>query len=184
MSLDDGQTHYVGDGCQPAHDPAIDQAMSDSTAVPIDAPSDELGMTDKTVLSEDEYLGIVDHAQRAIAGDQKAAYTVVNFDMIHMLAAYRDHERQIEQLRAAVMSEPEALVALISDREDLREWSAQLIAAIERRNDTIERLRFIAETANRAYLAFCNATSTDDMIATMAALSAALDALDDAKATS
>jgi hypothetical protein len=25
MSSDPGQTHYVGDGCQPAHDPAIDQ---------------------------------------------------------------------------------------------------------------------------------------------------------------
>jgi hypothetical protein len=26
MTLDEGQTHYVGDGCQPGHDPAIDQA--------------------------------------------------------------------------------------------------------------------------------------------------------------
>jgi hypothetical protein len=29
MSLDEGQTHFVGDGCQPAHDPAIDQAPDD-----------------------------------------------------------------------------------------------------------------------------------------------------------
>jgi hypothetical protein len=26
MSSDPGKTHYVGDGCQPAHDPRIDQA--------------------------------------------------------------------------------------------------------------------------------------------------------------
>jgi hypothetical protein len=26
MTIDEGKTHYVGDGCQPAHDPRIDQA--------------------------------------------------------------------------------------------------------------------------------------------------------------
>jgi hypothetical protein len=30
MSTDPGQTHYVGDGCQPAHDPRIDQAPTDA----------------------------------------------------------------------------------------------------------------------------------------------------------
>jgi hypothetical protein len=29
MSTDPGSTHYVGDGCQPAHDPRIDQAPPD-----------------------------------------------------------------------------------------------------------------------------------------------------------
>jgi hypothetical protein len=26
VTVDEGKTHYVGDGCQPAHDPRIDQA--------------------------------------------------------------------------------------------------------------------------------------------------------------
>jgi hypothetical protein len=30
MSTDDGKTHYVGDGCQPAHDPRIDQTPTDA----------------------------------------------------------------------------------------------------------------------------------------------------------
>jgi hypothetical protein len=30
MSTDPGKTHYVGDGCQPAHDPRIDQAPTDA----------------------------------------------------------------------------------------------------------------------------------------------------------
>jgi hypothetical protein len=30
MSTDDGKTHYVGDGCQPAHDRRIDQAPTDA----------------------------------------------------------------------------------------------------------------------------------------------------------
>jgi hypothetical protein len=29
MSSDPGQTHFVGDGCQPAHDPRIDQTPPD-----------------------------------------------------------------------------------------------------------------------------------------------------------
>jgi hypothetical protein len=31
MTLDEGKTHYVGDGCQPAHDPAIDQTPPEVT---------------------------------------------------------------------------------------------------------------------------------------------------------
>ena len=31
MSSDPGETHYVGDGCQPAHDPAIDQTPPEVT---------------------------------------------------------------------------------------------------------------------------------------------------------
>lgn len=53
-------------------------------------------------MTEDEYVLIVEHAQRAIAGDAKAAYAVANFDMIHMLAAYREHEREIERKRSAL----------------------------------------------------------------------------------
>jgi hypothetical protein len=30
MSTDPGKTHHVGDGCQPAHDPRIDQAPTDA----------------------------------------------------------------------------------------------------------------------------------------------------------
>jgi hypothetical protein len=53
-------------------------------------------------MTEDEYILIVEHAQRAIAGDVKAVYAVVNMDMVQMFAAYREHEREVERLRAAL----------------------------------------------------------------------------------
>jgi hypothetical protein len=37
VSPDPGSTHYVGDGCQPAHDPAIDQAPDDDVSEHYDA---------------------------------------------------------------------------------------------------------------------------------------------------
>lgn len=55
-----------------------------------------------TALTEDEYLVIVDHAERALLGDNTAAYAVINIDMVQMLAAYREHQREIEQLYRAL----------------------------------------------------------------------------------
>jgi hypothetical protein len=136
---DPGQTHFVGDGCQPAHDPRIDQAPTDARVV---AEAYRRASTGTGPVSFEElhaeYLVEIDAKVRAekeierwkSAHDPRIDQTPPD---VWPHPTYIELERQVEQLQSAlVVSEQQT-----ADAEEL--WRAD----VKRLSEEVERLRVV-----------------------------------------
>jgi hypothetical protein len=82
MSLDEGQTHHVGDGCQPAHDPRIDQAPADDVSEHYDAR-----------VAAEAY-------RRASTGTGPVSFEELHAEYLVEIDAKVRAEKEVERLRA------------------------------------------------------------------------------------
>jgi hypothetical protein len=119
MSLDEGKTHYVGDGCQPAHDPRIDQAPDDDVSEHYDA------------------RGAAEAYRRASTGTGPVSFEELHAEYLVEIDAKVRAEQEVERLRAVAHAANGAFLAFakappeLADDHELTRAMSTLGAALD-----------------------------------------------------
>jgi hypothetical protein len=131
MSTDDGKTHYVGDGCQPAHDPRIDQTETKRAGPKIEQwsvvapPTADNGNPWRVIDAAQKTVAIVPNSPR-----EKRA---------RLIASAPELLAELERLRAARVEQNDEYLSL---QQEVERWKSahdtccdggqKLVAEVER----------------------------------------------------